>query len=93
MIRSRARWYEMGEKTTNYFLNLENRNYVNKNIQEIKNDNGDLLSAQNEILNEVKSYYKNLYSKKDLDNQSELLENNMINLNHIKLNENQKAMI
>lgn len=40
LIRSRAKWLSEGEKPTSYFLNLENRNYVNKTIPKlIKQDN------------------------------------------------------
>ena len=31
IIRARARWYEHGEKSTKYFLNLEKRNHI-KNL-------------------------------------------------------------
>ena len=37
-IRSRADWLELGEKPSRYFLNLENRNRVNKSISEILKD-------------------------------------------------------
>ena len=32
IIRSKAQWVEDGEKSTSFFLNLENRNYLNKYI-------------------------------------------------------------
>ena len=34
-IRSRAEWHELGEKPSKYFLNLENKNKINKTINEI----------------------------------------------------------
>ena len=40
IIRSRARWAEFGEKSSKYFLNLENRNYIyyrNSDIRKSKN--------------------------------------------------------
>ena len=30
IVRSRVKWYEEGEKCTSYFLNLESRNYIDK---------------------------------------------------------------
>ena len=33
IIRSRARWYEEGEKSTKYFLNLEKRNFNKKSYE------------------------------------------------------------
>ena len=35
IIRARARSHEHGEKSTKYFLNLEKRNHVKKNIQKV----------------------------------------------------------
>ena len=33
ITRSMAKWVEEGEKNTKYFLNLEKRNFYNKNIR------------------------------------------------------------
>ena len=63
ITRSRARWYEKGEKTTNYFCNLENRNYVNKTIQELRLDSGETIKEQGKVLDEIQFFYQNLYSK------------------------------
>ena len=35
IIRSRARWYEHGERSSKYFLNLEKRNHVKKHIRKL----------------------------------------------------------
>ena len=35
IIRARACWHEHGEKSTKYFLNLEKRNHVKKNIRKL----------------------------------------------------------
>ena len=40
VIRSRARWYEHGEKNSKYFLNLEKLNYRRKHISSLINHNG-----------------------------------------------------
>jgi hypothetical protein len=38
-VRTKARWIEEGEKPTKYFLNLEKRNFVNKQmVRIVKND-------------------------------------------------------
>lgn len=37
MLRSKSRYYDLGEKPTSYFLNLEKkRNYTNKTIKNLK---------------------------------------------------------
>jgi hypothetical protein len=43
IIRSRAKWSELGEKSSKYLCNLVNLNFTNKNIQELKNDNGSTI--------------------------------------------------
>lgn len=61
MIRSRAQWIEEGEKPTNYFCGLESKNFTNKIIPKVQIDDGKIISNQNEILNQVKIFYENLY--------------------------------
>ena len=38
MVRSRAKWFEKGEKNTKYFLDLEKSGFDRKHISEIKNE-------------------------------------------------------
>ena len=64
MMRSRAQWLEFGEKPTPYFLSLEKLNYVNKTIKEIQKTDIICISGQEEILKEVKCFYKNLYTER-----------------------------
>ena len=40
IIRSKARWYNEGEKNSKYFLNLENRHCKRETITQIKTSNG-----------------------------------------------------
>ena len=44
IIRSRATWYEMGEKNNKYFLNLENSNKTKSSVRKILTSNGALTS-------------------------------------------------
>jgi exonuclease III len=64
MVRSRARWHELGEKPTSYFCNLENRNHINKKIVELKTDDDTLITGRKEILQAQKLFYENLYTSK-----------------------------
>ena len=68
--RTRAKWIEYGEKPSRYFCSLEKRNYVNKNIVKLTNKKNEVVSNQKEILQEVRNFYKELYSSQDdgLDN-------------------------
>ncbi|KAK6196263.1 hypothetical protein SNE40_001518 [Patella caerulea] len=70
MIRSRAKWYEEGEKSSNYFANLEKRNFTNKSILELEKNDGETIKDQAKILNEVKNFYQNLNETKNMTNDN-----------------------
>ena len=59
MFRSKARWIERGEKATNYFFNLEKRNYEKKVIAQLKLENGEIISDIKQINKEIESFYSN----------------------------------
>ena len=50
IIRSRARWYEHGEKNGKYFLNLEKLNYRRKHISSLINHNGNRINDPKKFL-------------------------------------------
>ena len=61
IIRARARWHEHGEKSTKYFLNLEKRNHVKKNIRKLY-INGKINTDPSNILKELECFYCKLYA-------------------------------
>ena len=67
MIRSRLHWLQQGEKPSRYFCNLENRNFVSKRMTYIENDDGNVLFDQDDLTRETKSFYKNLYEKRETE--------------------------
>ena len=71
IIRSRARWYEHGEKNSKYFLNLEKLNYRRKHISSLINQNGTKINDPKEILNEERNFFKELYSSTNVAPNSE----------------------
>ena len=75
IIRSKAQWLREGEKATRYFCNLENRNFTNKSVSFLDKGNGEIISEQENILEEVHNFYNNLYSFKNVQD---------INLDHRK---------
>ena len=58
IIRSRARWYEQGEKPTRYFFNLEKRNYNRKVINKLITQGNKTVTDPKEILLEQKFFTK-----------------------------------
>ena len=68
VLRVRTRWCEHGEKSTKYFLNLENRIHVKKHVQKLK-INGSITTDPFKILSEEKRFYQELYTSKNLGNE------------------------
>ena len=64
ILRSKATWYEMGEKNSEYFCKLEKRNFVNKTISELIDSDGNHFTDQSLILAEQVNYFANLYKSK-----------------------------
>ena len=61
LIRSRANWIENGEKPTKYFCKLESRHYTNKRMTKLIDKHGRELLKDDEIIQETKLFYENLY--------------------------------
>ena len=68
VLRVRTRWCEHGEKSTKYFLNLENRIHVKKHVQKLK-INGSITTDPFKILSEEIRFYQELYTSKNLGNE------------------------
>ena len=49
-MRTHAKWIEEGEKPTKYFLALEKRNYINKTVSKLIDNNGITVKTPKEIL-------------------------------------------
>ena len=90
-IRSKAWWYQFGERSTKYFLNLEHRNYINKSITKLIKDNGNTITDPDEILDEQKTFYENLYASQRPDVSDSKFDLFFKNENIKKLNNEQKA--
>ena len=87
LLRSRARWVEDGEKPSSYFCSLEKRNYVNKCMNKITLDNDTCVTNKKEITNVVKDFYKDLYTKRDVQDAAVSdLVNNLPALSDIEAN-------
>ena len=71
MIRSRARWYEYGEKNNKYFLNLEKRNHRKKHITSLKNEDGSVQLNAKQILEEEERFFSGIYKSKNTSPETE----------------------
>ncbi|KAL9981735.1 hypothetical protein ACROYT_G010478 [Oculina patagonica] len=78
IIRSRATWYEKGEKNNKYFLNLQNNKKTKSTIRKLERKNSNITVDPNCIMDELHSFYSDLYKEK---NSEELISENCPFLN------------
>ena len=69
ITRSRASWYEKGEKNNKYFLNLERNNKRKSTIRKVEFADGNVTTNPKKIMDELYSFYSDLYRE---TNQSEI---------------------
>ena len=63
MFRSKAKWYEEGEKSSQYFFLLEKAKYNAKTCYKLITEEGKQITDQNELMEEQRNYYEKLYAK------------------------------
>lgn len=71
LLRCKANWINLGEKTTSYFFALEQKNYNRKCISKIRLPSGEIVMDFKTILNEQKSFYESLYRLRELSEEGE----------------------
>ena len=85
MLRSRSRYEDLGEKPTQYFFNLEKRNYTSKVIHKLVNEDGEEFTKTPDILNCQTCFYKDLYKEVNLENDVSV--NSILGENENKLSD------
>ena len=66
-IRSRAKWFENGERPTKYFFSLEKRKQPLNTITELTTQDGKITSNI-DILEATRKFYQDLYTEAPVDN-------------------------
>ena len=66
-IRSRAKWFEEGEKPTRYFFCRENQRAAKNCFETVTYTQGQEVSSQIDMESILVDFYKNLYLKDNLD--------------------------
>ena len=69
-IRSKCQYIEDNEKSSEFFLRQENKNAKNKLWSRIKDENGNMLSGIDNILNVQKKFYEKLFASEGINSQS-----------------------
>ena len=62
MFRSKAKWYEEGERNTKYFYSLEKMRYNAKTCYKMISESDMEITDPNEILREQRKFYAELYN-------------------------------
>ena len=91
IIRSRARWYEQGQKSNKYFLNLESSRGKKSTIRKIIREDKSLTTNLKVIMDELKSFYSNLYQANSSRGNESLADSFFKNVSIPKLSEVQKG--
>ena len=92
IIRSKATWYEKGEKSNKYFLNLETHKKAKSSVRKVFNNEGVLITDPKKILQEIQNFYSNL-SKRDPLTPSEDMLNSFLNNSEMPKLTNNEARI
>lgn len=63
IFKARAKWTQLGEKPSAYFLGLEKRRAKEKHITALKDDKGDILTESQDILAYERKYFSDIYTE------------------------------
>jgi hypothetical protein len=72
-FKSKANWYENGEKPTKYFLNLNKHYHKQKLINEISDDDKQYV-GNNQVKEGIKNFYESLYKRNTDDDKIDIDE-------------------
>ncbi|PIK62474.1 pol-like protein [Apostichopus japonicus] len=73
-LRSRIKWFEEGERSSKFFLNLEKSRQSKKVMRQILTDEGAIINDQDDIIHEQSRFYRTLYTAEpSVSIQSEVL--------------------
>ena len=67
IVRSRARWYEHGERNSKYFYNLEKSNQKKKHIMSLVINDDDNITNPKDIPEEEERFFKEIYASRNKD--------------------------
>ena len=72
IVRSRATWYEQGEKSNKYFFGVEANRGKKSCIHRMFTSKGSLISNQKNIMAEIENFYSDLYAFNDEEEVADL---------------------
>lgn len=93
IIRSRANWYEHGEKSNKYFLNLESSKQKKGCIRKLVMECHVCTTNPKEIMTEMYNFYADLHSTKSSDRSRQLTFEFLRSVNTERLTEEQRECL
>ena len=69
-FRAKAKWYEYGEKSNKYFLNL-NKVYKKQKLIDTIKCNGTTYRGQEEVTKGITDFYRNLYRYEEVEEEED----------------------
>ena len=66
-IRSRAHWFEEAERSTSFFLRLEQKRQINNKISGLKSEDGTMATGDAEVLKVAGKFYEKLFSSNNVE--------------------------
>ena len=88
IVRSKATWYEKGEKNNKYFLGLKKSRNTKNCIRKLVNKHGKTVTNSKAIMTELRRFYEDLYDNKDSGIDNDDLQSFDHSLNISKLSDN-----
>ena len=79
-LRSGATWYEEGDKSSKFFINLERSKSPKKTITRLINEKGEMVTSNTWILTEEREYYEQLYKNSRTDQHTNPEHENIFKL-------------
>ena len=90
ILHSKASWYEHGEKSTQYFLNLEKKNKAKSHLRRTLISENVETTNPDQIMSSLKSFYSTLYKRRNEKSEVEFLYF-LRNLNIPKLSDDDRT--
>lgn len=93
IVRSRIKWAEEGERSSKYFCNLEKRMGEKRTIFKLKDGDGNIYANQKKILEEIHSFYQNLYTENHCTDQNKTIEDFLNSIETPSVNEDDRHFL
>ena len=74
ILQSKTNWYEHGEKSSKYFLNLEKRNKAKSHLHKLMTSSDTETHDPVVVMSHIRSFYSSLYKRHSSKNEKECLE-------------------